>query len=267
MQVIGICRFSYPGIGGFQVDFPTLEERIAYLYSSARMAERFRTFEAITLPCLKAQTDGDFTLLIVIGEAMPAAYEARLRHLVADLPQAVIQIHPPGQHRVVMQAAIQSVRRPELGPSVQFRLDDDDGVALNFVSRLREAALDLRKLMRRHRRVVIDFDRGFIITPGPNGIAAKAVQEPAHTPGLALMLPPKAQLTVMNFSHVKMVRDLPTVSFSETTMFLRGHGEFNDSRQKPAADPVPLRLMNAEEEAALKDNFGVDADHVRTVWS
>jgi hypothetical protein len=31
MQVIGLCRFSYPAIGGFQVEHETLEERIALL--------------------------------------------------------------------------------------------------------------------------------------------------------------------------------------------------------------------------------------------
>ena len=38
MQVIGLCRFSYPALGGFQVVHETIEERIAYLYSDARIS-------------------------------------------------------------------------------------------------------------------------------------------------------------------------------------------------------------------------------------
>jgi hypothetical protein len=42
MEVIGLCRFSYPAIGGFQVEHETLEERIAFLYADKRLEERFR---------------------------------------------------------------------------------------------------------------------------------------------------------------------------------------------------------------------------------
>jgi hypothetical protein len=52
MQVIGLCRFSYPAIGGFQVEHETIEDRIAYLYADARIEERFRLMEAVALPCI-----------------------------------------------------------------------------------------------------------------------------------------------------------------------------------------------------------------------
>ena len=45
MQVIGLCRFSYPGEGGFQVTHDSLRARMAHLYAPARMEERFATFE------------------------------------------------------------------------------------------------------------------------------------------------------------------------------------------------------------------------------
>ena len=33
MRVIGICRFSYPALGGFKRMHETVEEREAYLYA------------------------------------------------------------------------------------------------------------------------------------------------------------------------------------------------------------------------------------------
>jgi len=90
MQAIGICRFSYPGDGGFQVEHDSLKARMDYLYAPARMDERFATFETMMLPPLRAQTDGDFTLAVVIGESLPAPYRDRLEGLLADMPQAVI---------------------------------------------------------------------------------------------------------------------------------------------------------------------------------
>ena len=140
MQVIGLCRFSYPAIGGFQVDHPTLEERIAYLYSPERMEERFRTFEAITLPPLRAQTDDDFTFLVVVGDSLPAPYRQRLEALLEDIPQAVIAAYPPKRHRKIMQDAINEVRAFDGEHCLQFRMDDDDAVGVRYVQRLREVA-------------------------------------------------------------------------------------------------------------------------------
>jgi hypothetical protein len=53
MQVIGLCRFSYPALGGFQVLHDTTEDRMAYLWSKERLEERFRLLETVALPCLR----------------------------------------------------------------------------------------------------------------------------------------------------------------------------------------------------------------------
>ena len=111
MQVIGLCRFSYPAIGGFQVEHETLEDRIAFLYAEDRLEERFRFFECFTLPSLRGQLDDDFTFLIMIGDSLPDHHRQRLEALVEDIPQVVIQSHPPRKHREVMKEAINSVRR------------------------------------------------------------------------------------------------------------------------------------------------------------
>ncbi|MCP3879258.1 MAG: hypothetical protein GY701_12850, partial [Sulfitobacter sp.] len=50
MQVLGLCRFSYPALGGFQVGHDSTADRIAYLYDPARLEERFRLFETVALP-------------------------------------------------------------------------------------------------------------------------------------------------------------------------------------------------------------------------
>lgn len=267
MQVIGLCRFSWPGIGGFQVEHGTLAERIAYLYAPERMEERFRTFEAIMLPPLKAQTDGDFTLLIVTGDSLPLEYRDRLMDLVAGLRQVVVQVHAPGQHRPVMQAAINSVRADTRDPCLQFRMDDDDAVACDYVERLREAAQDLRRLSRRHRHIAIDFNQGFIARPGPRGIAAAPTGMPYTTAALALMIKPSVDLSVMNFAHARLAQTMPTITFTGTDMLVRGHNDFNDSRQKPGVRPVRLALLDDAGEAHFRARFAIDADQVRRLWS
>lgn len=267
MQAIGICRFSYPGIGGFQVEHPTIEDRMAYLYAPARMEERFGTFETLTLPPLRAQTDADFTLLVVIGDSMPPHYRARLEALLADVPQAVIRAYPPKRHRPIMQDAINSVRRFDDQPCLQFRMDDDDAVACTYIQRLREVASDVRSFAARHRHIAIDFNQGYIARPGPEGLEVAETRQPYTTAALAIMLKPKAPLSVMNFAHAKLGRAMPTVTITGEDMLIRGHNDFNDSRQKKGVKPVKLTPLDAEGEARIKATYNIDCSAVRRAFS
>lgn len=265
MQVIGICRFSYPALGGFQVEHETIEERMAYLYSPERMAARFAMFEAFTLPCLRAQTDPDFTFIIVTGDSLPQTHLARLKHLIADMPQVTLQQHAPGPHRAVMKAAIGAVRRPSKDPCLQFRLDDDDAVAVTFIETLKAKATLAWPLLRSVRAIALDFNQGFIARPTPQGIEAAPVTAAYWSPALALMIAGHADTSVMNFSHHKLWQNMPTVTFPRTDMMVRGMSEYNDSRQKPAAKPAKMELLTPENEEHFRQTFNIDADDVRAM--
>lgn len=267
MQVIGLCRFSYPAIGGFQVEHDTLEERIDYLYAPMRLEERFRFFETITLPGIRAQSDPEFAFLIVIGDSLPDVHRQRLQTLVADIPQVKILTYPPGEHRRMMQKAINTHRLPSHEPCLQFRLDDDDAVAFTYVEKLRDAARDVAPLLRNHRHIAIDFNQGYIARPDANGIAATPIQMPYWTPALALMLRPDVKASVMNFSHGKLYKAMPTVTLTGEDMMLRGFNGYNDSRMKRSAKPADLTPLTAEGELLFQMTYGIDSDQVRRVFS
>lgn len=267
MQVIGLCRFSWPGIGGFQVEHQNLQQRIDYLYAPARLEERFRTLETITLPPLRAQTDPDFTLLVVIGQSLPEIWHDRLLDLVSDMPQVVILSRPPDRHRPAMQQAINSVRRFDNEPCLQFRMDDDDAVACNYVEKLREVAQDIRKLSRKHAFLAIDFNQGFIARPGPDGLRATPTNSAFSSAALAIMLKPAEKRTVMNFAHAKVAINMATVTFTGQDMLIRGHNDFNDSRQKPGVKPVDLLPLAPQDQNHFRAVFNIDDDHVRRVFS
>lgn len=266
MQVIGICRFSYPALGGFQVEHETIEEREAFLYAPERMEERFRTFEALTLPALKAQTDPNFTFVIVIGHSLPHDMRTRLESLIADMPQAVIVTREPGRHRQVMKDVINSVRQTRSTASLQFRMDDDDAVSIRFVERLRETAQNIRGLIRDNRYVGIDFNQGYIARLDEKGVRAKPCMETLWTPALAVAVSPRASRGVMNFSHAKLARIMPVLSITGEDMFIRGHNEYNDSRQKEGIKPVRLPRIDSETAIHLNRVFKLDQDHVRHVY-
>jgi len=267
MQVIGLCRFSYPAMGGFQVEHQTIEEREAFLYDPVRMEERFRTFECLTLPPLRAQSDRDFKFVVVIGENMPKNLRARLENLLCDIPQAVIVARAPGRHREVMKDVINAHLEDRKEPSLQFRMDDDDAVSVRFVERLREAAQDIRPLIRHNRYVGIDFNQGFIARIGTEGLRGKAVVETLWTPALAMVVKAGASRTIMNFSHAKLTRVMPVLSMTGEDMFIRGHNDFNDSRQKDGIKPVRVPRLDANDAAHFKRVFNVDAEHILKVYA
>ncbi|CUH78906.1 glycosyltransferase [Tropicibacter naphthalenivorans] len=265
MQVIGFCRFSYPAEGGFQVEHDRLEDRIAYLYAPERIEERFKHFETICLPGLRAQTDPDFTFVILIGEMMPEVYIERLLALVEDFPQAMIAPRAPGPHRKVCQEVINSARDLDQ-PCLEFRHDDDDAVAVDFVETLRAAARDVAPLLRKNRLVGLDWNRGWVARPSVDGIHAEQIVNPYWGVAQAVAVKPGVKQSIMNFGHLKLNQFMPTVTFTQPEMYVRGHNDHNDSRQKKHVKPVQLPLVDAETERMFRERFAIDADHVRRVF-
>lgn len=266
MQVIGLCRFSYPALGGFQVGHDSIEDRIAYLYDDARLEERFALFETVALPCLMAQTDPDFDLVIVVGDTLPAHHLERLRNMITPLPQARITVQPPRPHRDVMKEILNDARRYPEEPCAQFRFDDDDAVAVDFIAKLRKAIDDCAPLLVQHKSVALDWNKGYIAEFGADGISATPTFRQFYTAALAMFIKGNSPLTIMNFAHDKMPRFMPAVSFPDQAMYIRGHNDFNDSRQK-GAKPVKLAPLTEDEKTLFKRRFAVDIAAVRSAFA
>ncbi|MBU2963720.1 putative rhamnosyl transferase [Citreicella sp. C3M06] len=266
MQVIGFCRFSWPAEGGFQVEHDDLATREAYLYAPARMQERFAYFEAICLPGLKAQTDSDFLFLVLVGTSLPTQYRARLEALLADFPQARIVARPAGPHRSVCQEVINEAR--DLSePCLQFRHDDDDAVSVDFVATLREAASDVLPLLAKHRLVGFDWNRGHVARPDAQGICAEESVTPYWGVAQAMAVQPRVRQSIMNFGHNKILRFMPTLTFTDRPMYVRGHNAHNDSRQKSHVKPVSLPRLDAQGEAEFRRLYAIDADQIRRIFA
>lgn len=140
-------------------------------------------------------------------------------------------------------------------------------VSVRFVERLRAAAADCAPLLAQHKLVGFDFNRGFVARPDSAGICADPTVTPYWGVALAVAVHPKARLTIMNFAHNKLNRNMPTVTFTHEPMYVRGHNDHNDSRQKEHVKQVTLPRLDAEGEAQFLRLFGIDADHVRRVFA
>nr|WP_321251227.1 putative rhamnosyl transferase [uncultured Ruegeria sp.] len=266
MQVIGLCRFSYPALGGFQIEHKTPEDRRRYLYSPRRLEERFRLFESSTLPCFREQTDEDFQLLIVIGDCLPTQARDRLHDLTANIRQVRIIERKPARHRRVMQDILNAARQDPDQPCLQFRHDDDDAVSVDFVERLRLAAQDCRGLFENNPAVGIDFNNGFLARMDATGIRALNVYSDLVTAGLGMHVQGGCPLTIMNFAHNKIARRTPVVSYPDAPMWVRSLNQFNDSPQTRNSK-AGLSDLSPEQEGEFIARFAIDQNVVRRVHS
>ncbi|MBT0959465.1 riboflavin synthase subunit beta [Alphaproteobacteria bacterium KMM 3653] len=259
VQVLGICRFSYPCYGGFRREHATIEDRINFLYGAERLEERFRYFETFTLPGLRYQTDEDFTFLVLTGNQMPKPYRERLHDMLATLPQARLLEYEPMNHREAVKKAIQEHITIEQGAVAQFRLDDDDGVSYRFVQRLREAWEDGRKIMQRENRFAVDFNQGYKVCIRDGALCAAPVKAPYWTPALAIYLRPRAPRTVIHFRHDIVHTQMTTLTYTGEDMFVRGINATNGTPFTKAfkEEMVPL---DTETRKALSKSFGIDED-------
>ena len=264
MKILGICRFSYPAIGGFKRDHDSVAEREAYLYAPERMELRFRHFEALTLPSVAAQTDPDFTLLVQIGQNMPRPQLERLHDLVAPVPQVRIVTREPMRQRRAAQLTIKEALGDDTEESIQFRLDDDDAVSVKFVRSIRWFARHTAKMRRRWRHMAIEFSSGYTVRLSENGIEAEEVQTPFWPCGLAAIFQPGDPKTIMNYGHHKLHTFMPTMIHPTPRMYIRAKHDDNDSVAKFKTGT--LQALTDEQRAFFKAQFNVDEDHVRRVF-
>ena len=96
----------------------------------------------------------------------------------ADVPQIDLQFRGPGNHRdlcrwVMAEAA--SVRSADV--LAEFRLDDDDAVALNYIRRIRDDFRDcLAEYYRAKGRVFADQSRGVVLDARTDPVAVRRSQ-------------------------------------------------------------------------------------------
>jgi hypothetical protein len=115
--------------------------------------------------------------------------------------------------------------------------------------------------------VGFDWNRGYVARPDAQGLCAEETVTPYWGVAQAMAVQPGVRQTIMNFGHAKINRFMPTVTFTDRPMYVRGHNDHNDSRQKKHVAPVALPRLDRAGEALFRDRFAIDADHLRRVFA
>ena len=147
MVVVGLCRFSLVGRGDWKVYrdksddeiLPIALKQAEQLFRAERMEARLKSFEHLTLASMQAQTDEDFSFIVLASEMMPLEYRQRLEEICAAVPQVTLRFFG----MIDAASAQKQVYRElnlSLDKTIQFRLDDDDCVCIDFVEQLKAQA-------------------------------------------------------------------------------------------------------------------------------
>ena len=266
MQVIALCRFSYPAIGGFQREQGLVDARKAYLYDRDRLEHRFRLFETFCLPSIADQTDADFTFSILIGDDLPDGAYSRLDNLTRSIPMIKIVPRAPGVQRLVAADVINSQRRPEFDLCAQFRLDDDDAMNVLFVELLRELGPALSALYPNEPMVGLDFHKGCTATVHQGEILTSQIVHQYLTCAMACFVRRDVHQTCMNFKHHKICNVMPTVSDGQFSIFIKSLHHANDSNALANNNGTPFDPPSPETAEWLQDLFGIDTQKVKEIW-
>lgn len=227
-------RFSFLGRSGWKSD---ASRDAAQLFAPERLALRLALFSQITLPSLAAQTDPGFHHLILTSADLP---EPAARALAA----ACLAAHgDPGRFTILarpVESARKALRR-FLGrrypgrPVAQVVLDDDDGLACDFIALLRAelARLDAERPDPVARLpYFLSFPRGYGLMLRDRGQGAAGLylhRYPWINLGLTLLDAPEGK-NLFGVSHRSAPRRFGGRLLEGPPMFLRAVHAFNDSR-------------------------------------
>jgi hypothetical protein len=263
-QIVVLVRFSHVSIGGSRRTPKDVEAAAQFVYDPARLTRRFELFEAVCLPTLARQSDQDFKLVIVCGDAMPAPFTERLMDQVAAMPNALVAPVHPGHSYWSLRRGLSQVAAEGASHRTTVRLDDDDGLDLGFVARLRAQAARLWDPDHPARDFAIAHNRGLYLdlAATPRRVF-DAVERAPLSAGLALVAPMAYKHNVYHVNHRAIATAHDTFIDARTPSYLRTVHGHNDSGLN--ASGVTEQLDEAQIEALLRTGFGFDLDRLRAI--
>ena len=245
MKVVFQTRFSFFGQSGWKSQAAADPE---LLFAPERLDARLRYFEMVTLPSLVAQTDLDFTHMVLSSTLMPAAHQVRLRELVKDTlggNRARVMFRPEGSAGQFIRSAVHRLYGAET--VAQVVLDDDDAVSNDFVAALRAyggPAYDNPHGQEDY--VFVSFPRGYTIGIENDKLAWLEHRYVPYTNlGLALIGPGLTKRNPFMTSHKKIGLRHPSVMVTNLRPYylraVHGHNDSNAVKQNR-----PFRAQDME---------------------
>ena len=257
---IGVCRFSFCGKGDWRSSraAQTPEEidalrrdNAAILYAPERMALRFHLFENFLLPSLRGQTDSNFICLILTSDLMPQIYRDRLAVLCAEVPQLELLVSSEVTVHNALWPRLAALNTAAGGPLVNFRIDDDDCLSVDYVAGLRGYMTRLGDCTP----MAYSRTNGLVIThyAQDEGMAIYQAHLPFNSMGTAIRI--QGERTIFSFGHNALHKRFPAIvdnaGMGYISIKIDGHDSVPISLAMPHIKNSHTPLARPETEAAL----------------
>lgn len=251
--IVGICRFSFLGRGDWAVyagkPHGSDEEQEARrkmaetLYRSERLEQRFRSFEALTLASIKAQRHPDFHFVVLTSTAMPQQWRERLERLCAGDGRIHLLVSDAGTVNEALLPLLSQIAENGRHRLVQFRLDDDDCLGIEYTAALHRAA----EAARQYDVFAFSMPRGLLASNYAGAAPARyEIDRPFHSAGAAVRPRSPAQ-TIYSFGHYALMRRFPCILDPRFLGSLQLKLEGHDSRPEVPRRGNGLRLLEQPE--------------------
>ncbi len=213
--ILGLCRFSFCGNGDWVAfrsaktpeQVSAVQAKIAKsLYAKERMEKRFFLFENFLLKSLSAQIDQNYILIVLTSQLMPEMYKERLIQLCQDNRNVELIFSDASSVHDAIWPTISSYNTTFGHPLVNFRIDDDDCLSVDYIRELRKFMLRLGDI------IPVSYSRsnGLVaIRYGSEAARFFRATVPFNSMGTAIRV--HGERTVFSFGHSALHRRFPAV--------------------------------------------------------
>lgn len=257
-QTVGLLRFSVLTTDFLTKKLVSFEKIRENIFRPDRLELRFRLFEALCLPSLVRQTDGDFRFIILTSADMPAPFLDRLRDLCAPHGHIDVFTGEVGPHFQLIKAAYASVDPDGSSHRMTFRLDDDDALDLDYIARLKRLGAQLMPVTGPEVPTAIAFNRGFYVElrEGEDNRLLDSVERAPLSVGTAVMHPAETPMNPYRFNHRAFAQHYNLWSDISVPGFLRSI--HSDNVSTPAKQGITGKMRPRLIERQIQKHFGVD---------
>jgi len=232
LDIVITMRFAFFGRSGWK-SADSREKTL--LFGDRRLAMRLQLLRNVALASLAAQDDQNFHLYILTSADLPEEARAALQsHCTATLrpDQVTIDARPPAPARKHLRNFMQG--RYGRAPMMQVVLDDDDGLASSYISRLRS---DMRAYLPDATQTgpgprFISYSHGYGLAIGENPEATMDLylhRYPFINLGLDMLTEP-GKKNIFAIDHLKAPKTFGCHLVRRVPMWVRSVHFTNDSR-------------------------------------